>query len=215
MIETIGTSTGTARAEARGSGGRTLRVPNGAAHIEIGAAPATPEPFAAEFRGSRPSVVIGDEGVTVDYGRLRSVGWFIGGFRRTSGRIRLSDDAPWWFEFRRGLADLDADLRGLRLRGLDVRGGVHRVRLRLPEPHGSVIVRISGGANRLEIRRPVRTEFRLRIGGGVSGLAVDDQRFGAIGGGVEWATPGYADSSDRYVIEIVGGARRLFVGTDR
>jgi hypothetical protein len=215
MIETIGTPTGERRAEIEGLGARTLRVPNGAAHLEIEAGPVMSEPFAAEFGAARPSVGIADGGVTLDYGRLRSLGWFTGGFRRTSGRIRLSDDAPWWFEFRRGVADLDGDLRALDVRGFDVRGGVHRVRLQLPEPRGSVSVRISGGANRLEIRRPAGSRFRLRIGGGVSGLALDDARFGAVGGGVEWSTPGYAQAADRYEIEIAGGARRLLVDVDR
>ncbi|MCI0634779.1 MAG: hypothetical protein L0206_12810 [Actinobacteria bacterium] len=113
MIETMGTPTSERRAGTGGLEARTLRVPNGAALLEIEAGPAISEPFAAEFGAARPSVAISDEDVTVDYGRLRSLGWFTGRFRRTSGRIRLSDDAPWWFEFRRGIADLDADLRAL------------------------------------------------------------------------------------------------------
>ncbi len=75
-------------------------------------------------------------------------------------------------------------------------------------------VRIGGGAHKLEIVRPGGAAARLRVGGGANRLAFDDQRYGAIGGVVALDTPGAAEASDRYEIEITGGVSHLTVGPE-
>ena len=49
------------------------------------------------------------------------------------------------------------------------------------------------------------------MGRGVSKLAFDEQRFGAVGGETHLQTPDYEGAADRYDIEVSGGASKLTV----
>jgi hypothetical protein len=52
---------------------------------------------------------------------------------------------------------------------------------------------------------------QLQVHGGANRLEFDAQRFGAVGGDVRLATPGWELATDRYVVEVGGGASRLTV----
>jgi hypothetical protein len=108
---------------------------------------------------------------------------------------------------------VEADLSDLRLQGVHLCGGASRVDLTLPAPSGTVPVRVSGGASHLTLRRPAGVAVRLRVGGGLSKLAFDDMQLGAVGGHSHWQSPAYANATDRYDLEITGGASRLTVTT--
>jgi len=133
---------------------------------------------------------------------------------RTSTDVRLSPSLSWAIEIRGGVSHWDSDLRNLELAGIEVRGGVNKVDLQLPRPTGTAIVRVSGGANQLTLRRPAGVPARLRIGGGASKLELDTQYLGAVGGPVRLDTPDYSNAGDRYDIEIGGGASRIRVVRD-
>jgi hypothetical protein len=60
--------------------------------------------------------------------------------------------------------------------------------LDLPAPASLVPIRISGGASDLGPAPPRRHRRRLAVSGGISDLCLDDQAFGAIGGGARLAT---------------------------
>ena len=51
----------------------------------------------------------------------------------------------------------------------------------------------------------------MRIAGGASKLTFDEQRLGAVGGETQLASPGAERASDRYEIEIGGGASELTI----
>lgn len=92
-----------------------------------------------------------------------------------------------------------------------LKSGISELDLRLPEPSGVVPVRLSGGASRVTISRPAGVEVRLSVKGGASKLTFDEQSFDALGGKVRLKSPGYKEASDRYEIEVSGGASELTV----
>jgi hypothetical protein len=47
---------------------------------------------------------------------------------------------------------------------------------------------------------------------GATDIAVDGQRYGAVGGGLTQQTPGYHTAAARYLIIVSGGADTLTVG---
>ena len=145
----------------------------------------------------------------IDYSQFNPFMW-----GRTSTDVRLSPAASWAIEIRGGVSHWDSDLRSLELRGIEVRGGVSKVDLRLPRPTGSSIIRVSGGASHLTLRRPAGVPARLQIGGGASKLELDAQYLGAVGGPVRLETPEYANATDRYEVEIGGGASQIRVIRD-
>ena len=83
--------------------------------------------------------------------RFRPFDW-----RGRSSEVSLSPSVPWALSLRGGMWQLRADLRGLRLESLEVTGGASDVEIWLPEPAGTVPVRISGGASEVRIHRPAR-----------------------------------------------------------
>lgn len=54
---------------------------------------------------------------------------------------------------------------------------------------------------------------RVQVGHGARGLTLDDQHFGAVGGGTRWQSPGYDQTGDRYDIAVTGGADTLTLQT--
>jgi hypothetical protein len=185
-------------------------VTGGAAHLTIGGA-AMEELFWARFHRPVPSVAVDGATVTVHYPRFGPHGWPGG---RRGGRVTLNRDLAWRLTVRGGVAHLDADLRELRLEALELGQGASQVQLRLPRPAGPVPVRVRGGASRLRIRRPAGVPVLVRVGGGVADLRLDDQEWGAVGGGLRLATPEAMRAPDRYEVEIASGAAHLEIGAE-
>ncbi len=119
---------------------------------------------------------------------------------------------PWELRLRGGGWKVDANLRAVELTALTVEGGASWVEVRLPAPKGRVRVAIHCGASHVRLLRPEGTAAKVRVGGGMYKLALDDSDFGAIGGSVQLETRGASSADDRYEIEISGGASHLVVG---
>ena len=182
---------------------------HGAANLTVRADASMSAIYRGEFYGPKPRVTEADGLITVDYPRFNPLVW-----GRTSADITLSPAVAWGVDIRDGVSRWDADLRGLDLTGIDVRGGLSHVSLQLPRPRGSVLIHVLGGVSNLTVRRPSAVGARIRIGGGASRLALDDQMFGAVGGPVALETPGYAAEGDGYTIEIGGGASKIAIGRE-
>jgi DNA-binding MarR family transcriptional regulator len=183
-----------------------LEFSAGAARVQLRADAPEGALLAARFDGKPPRVTARDGTVTVAYARFGAFGW-----GKQAAAVSLSAAVPWEIELRGGVAKLDADLRPLPLRSLEIRGGAHAVAVSLPPPRGLVHVRLAGGASDVALRRPPRTAARLRVTGGAASLVFDAQRLGAVGGTVVLESPGWDAAADRYEIELTGGAAGLEV----
>ena len=182
---------------------------HGVANLTIRVSPSLATAYRGEFYGPKPHVTEADGVISIDYPRFNPLIW-----GRTAADITVSPAFAWFFDIHDGVSRWDADLRALAVAGIDVRGGVNRVDLQLPQPAGTVRVRVSGGASQLRLRRPTGVPARLHIGGGASKLALDDQGFGAIGGRVQLESPDYSTSANRYEVEIGGGASNVTIARD-
>jgi len=63
----------------------------------------------------------------------------------------------------------------------------------------------------VSLRRPAGAEARVNIKGGAATLAFDEQELDAVGGNVWLQSPGYEGASDRYGIEVSGGANEISI----
>ena len=187
-----------------------LEFVRGAANVTLHVGSGMEDLYRAHFDGPVPDVGAEDGAVTVKYTwTLHPFDW-----RRRGADIALNAQVPWRITVRGGgVSRLDADLGGLRLDSFEVEGGASRVELTLPDPSGTVPIRIDGGASNVTVRRPVGVAARVDVGGGASKLALDGQRLGAIGGETRLESPDYAGDTDRYEIIITGGANNVAVGT--
>ena len=188
------------------SSGR-LMFARGATNVTLSVDPLMEELFRARFDGPLPEVHAQDGDVTIRYPRtFHPFEW-----RKRAAEVTLNRSIPWGIEFRGGLSGLDADLSGLGLGSFEVIGGASKVAVTLPRPSGTVPVRVSGGSSNVPINRPAGVAVRVRVSGGATGLALDDQHFGAIGGETRLQTPDYEGAADRYDVEVSGGASGLTV----
>jgi hypothetical protein len=182
----------------------------GAANVTIRSEPGMEDLYRARFGGPEPDVRVDDGTVTVEYPRtLNPLGW-----RKRSADFALNAGVSWRIAVGGGgLSGLVADLGGLRLDSFEVGGGASGVELELPEPSGTVPVRVDGGASDLTVRRPEGVAASVRVGGGASKLALDGQRLGAVGGETRLESPDYSSATDRYEVVVTGGANNLKVSS--
>ena len=184
---------------------------SGASRLTVRADPSMTDLYRAHFGGQAPRVRAQDATVTIEYPRFLQLFDWLYYLREPLGEVALSARIPWDIEIREGASRLTADLSELELRSLEVSGGASRVEVMLPPPSGTVPVRIVGGASNVAIHRPEGAAAQVRVGGGSTNLAFDDQRFGAIGGEVSLHSPNYEGASERYDITITGGTSNLTI----
>ena len=186
-----------------------LEFVRGAYNATIHADALATDLYRARFEGTVPDVRAEDGTVRVEYPRT----WNPLAWRGHSAAIVLNAAVPWGVEVRGVASEIKADLSGLRLESFEIDGGAGNVELTLPEPSGTVSVRIVGGANNLSVRRPEGVAARVHVGGGASKLALDDQRLGAVGGETILESGSYTGATDRYEITVSGGADNVSVLT--
>jgi hypothetical protein len=74
-----------------------------------------------------------------------------------------------------------------------------------------VAVRLSGVTSSARFRRPGAVPVALRVAGGISHVRLDGRRHEQVAGERRFVGEGFADSPDRYEIEVLGGASEVLV----
>jgi hypothetical protein len=179
-----------------------------AANITLRADRSMEDLYRTRFEGRPPKVRTEADTVTLEYPRFGS-----GRRRPYRSTVTLNGSVPWRIESRGRLTELMADLGGVSLRAFDVQEGASALQVTLPRPAGQVPIQFSNGVAGAAIHRPAGVAVRVHIIGGATRLALDDQHFKAVGGGVNWQSPDWDRASDRYDITILRGAAALAVDT--
>ncbi len=191
-----------------------LSVEGGAYRVALHAGPTGDRLYRATVTsaGGRPATV---ENAT---GSLRVAfpsdgGFLFGGRSRRALDITLSDRVPWTISLSGGAISVSGDAGGGQVAGVEVSGGASSVDLRLPRPHGTVLVTVGGGASRLTLRRPSGTEVRATVRGGASSVEVDGHRVASVSGDAGYTTSGWSAAGDRFDVTVEGGASTVTVTT--
>jgi hypothetical protein len=190
-----------------------LEFARGASRVTIVGADGTTDLASLRFEGTAPMVFADDGRLTIEYPRVSPSEWLRPNRRAVA--VTLNSSLPWELVFSGGVSRLRGDLATLALRSLEIRRGANEVEIDLPEPRGIVSVRIRGGANKVTLRRPTGVPLALVVAGGVSTLTFDDESWGSTGGPMRLASPGAAESPNRYEVEVGGGASRLSIAEVR
>jgi len=162
--------------------------------------------YRAKFDGPVPQVRLRDGTVSIQYkGRLQ---W---DWRERRADVALNASIPWDVEIIGGSNKLQGKLAFVDLRSFELTGGVDQLRLTLGRPAGVVPVRLIGGSNHVRFERPTGVHVQLKLSGGAAGIEFDRQKLGGTGGHTLLETTGAADATDRFVIEVTGGANRITV----
>jgi hypothetical protein len=131
------------------------------------------------------------------------------GARRRHVQITLTDQVPWSIQIGGGAANLRLDLRHARLSKLEISGGANQLDAQLPSPKGTVVISVSGGANNVAIVAPAHSQWRVAVSGGVSAVTINGSSTGNLGGDFQRQSPDYNSATDRFDVEISGGASHI------
>ncbi len=184
-----------------------LIFPTGAVRLILRADAEMAELYQARFDGPAPEVKAKDGMVTVRYSRRT---WLLD-WRQRTAEVTLSAAIPWRIEFRGGAAEITAELGGLDLVGLEIKGGMSMLHLNLPAPSGVVPIKISGGAATVAIERPAGVAARVHLKGWAPAFVFDDQRFSNLGNDVRMQSSGYDGITPGYDIELASSVASLSI----
>lgn len=192
----------------------TLDLNYGAATVDIQAGGVGDSLYQAhvDYPGSDnpPSISLDRESGTLEIRESSSFSPFhLFGSTRRHVLVTLTDRIPWGIQVGGGAANIRLDLRRLQLSKLQVSGGANRLDAQLPTPKGTVLISVSGGASNVMLRAPAQSEWRVAVSGGVSAVTINGSSSGSFGGDLQQQSSGYASATNRFDIEISGGASHV------
>ena len=184
-----------------------LVVSGGAAQVNVHANVEITGLYLANFEGPLPGVKTKNGAVTIRYSR-RLLGL---GQKQGVAKIGLTIAIPWRITIQGGAAEAIADLSGLQLVGLELKGGFSMIRLDLPAPTGRVPIRINGSAPEITVRRPTGAAARLNFKGWTSELVFDDQTASVAGNIAQLQSLHCDPTAPYYDIEITSYSNRVTI----
>ncbi|HEY7124198.1 MAG TPA: MarR family transcriptional regulator [Ktedonobacterales bacterium] len=186
-----------------------LVFPTGAFRLTLRAGDVKDALYQARFEGSVPEVKTREGVVTIRYPRRL----WVPSREKRSAEVALSSAIPWQIMIQGGAWEMSAELGGLHLTAIEIKGGLHAVHLNLPTPSGVVPMQISGGASEVIVRRPAGVAARVHLKGWASGFMFDDQTFSAVGNDVRLQSQGFDPATPYYDIEVASSASQLTINS--
>jgi DNA-binding MarR family transcriptional regulator len=159
--------------------------------------------YRATFEGAMPQVRLRDGRVLVQYRGL-PFDW-----RKRTATFGLNTTIPWTIEAMGGIQRVEADLRAVDVRKVDLVGGAERIQIELGQPRGEVPIRIVGGAKKVRVERPRGVPVRLTVVGSAASATIDGLRLGKNGGESTAESAGWEGARDRIAVEVVGGSKSI------
>jgi DNA-binding MarR family transcriptional regulator len=184
-----------------------LVIPAGVSTLTLRAMRDIRSLYQANFEGVMPSVATKDGVVTIHYPRRL---WILGGMQGAA-EVTLNATLPWWIAIQGGASNITADLTGLDLSGLELKGGMNTISVQLPVPTGVVPITLSGGASTVTLRRPAAVPARVHLKGWASQLEFDNQSYSNLGSDVRLQSPGYEGTAAGYEIEIASSVSMIII----
>jgi DNA-binding MarR family transcriptional regulator len=182
-----------------------LLVRSGLSDLELRSGSSATDLYKARFSGATPQVRLRDGRVIVHYRGL-PFDW-----RKRRATFALNTTIPWSVEVVGGIQRVEADLRQIDVRRVQLTGGAERVQLELGPAGAAVPIELVGGAKSIRIERPKGTPLSLRVAGGVGDLTMDGQALGPKAGMTTVKSAGWTGRGHGYTVEVVGGAKTIEV----
>ncbi|HEY7144747.1 MAG TPA: hypothetical protein VH637_10900 [Streptosporangiaceae bacterium] len=126
-------------------------------------------------------------------------------------RIVLNAAVRWRLVFSGGASQTSVSMAGGRLSGADFTAGTSLLRLVLPDPGGSAVIVLAGGASELDLSLPAGVPARLRLDGGASAVTLNGRSYTGLAGGTVLTMPGWGDAASRYDIVAPAGVSAVLV----
>jgi hypothetical protein len=199
--------THTLAAPVDGRSAATLAVVNGVGHITVHSADIGGDLYRISTPGRSAQVPT----VAQRDGEFQLGFTAVGGATGTPSSVDVivNSAVTWQLRIANGAQMVSLDLRGASISELDLASGVSAVEAWLPEPHGTLIVRETGGVDRLTLHRAARTPVRLTAAGGAGSVSIDAMQHTGVGAGEQFTLDGWTGSTNRLDIDAVGGVAQV------
>jgi hypothetical protein len=125
--------------------------------------------------------------------------------------VVLSSKVRWALRFTGSADEQIVDLTSGQISALDVLGGIRRFELKLPEPIGTVPVRVTGAIEDLSIQSPVGNPVRVQVDSGAKTVAAGDVTLKNVKPG-STLTPKDWKVTNRYDVDAAARVTLLSVG---
>jgi hypothetical protein len=103
------------------------------------------------------------------------------------------------------------DMSGGKLDRLDLTAGATRIEVTLPQPEGTLKVRMTGGVNQFLVHTVGPVAVRVRVGAGAGKVVLGGRTHRGVPPGALLTPPGWAKSPDRVDLDVSAGTGSLTV----
>jgi hypothetical protein len=164
-----------------------------------------------EYSGRKPDVSLNEASGDVHISQSNTSGFFLQS-RRFSLTLQLNSSVPWKIAVNSGASSDAFVLSTVRVASIDVNTGASKEDITVGDPSGTVPITINGGALTVNVHRPPGAAASVSVSGGAASLRFDGRQSKAVGT-LTAQTSDYDRASDRYQIEVDGGADTVTVDT--
>src|ERR1700736_119092 len=209
-----GTQTLDASAKTGGLNHATVHVDVGAANITMaGSSSIGDDLFRAhiDYSGRKPDVSLDQSTGDVHISQGDASGFFFQ-VRRFVLSLQLNTSVQWKVEVNTGAATDTFNLTSVHVAGMDLNTGASHEDITLGTPSGTVPITVNGGALTVNAHRPNGVAASAAVSGGAVNLNFDGHQSHAIGN-LTAQSSDYDGASDRYQIQVNGGASNVTVDT--
>jgi hypothetical protein len=200
---------------ADGRTGATLQVLTGAPVLKIGVAnlgaSGTLLRVSTPTSGPPPQLRMADADDTARTGQSALV--YLSAPEASEITVTLNAAVSWRLDLGGGTKQTVADLRGGQVTGIAVTAGSDVIDLTLPQPHGSVPIKLAAGASQLLLSLPSGVPVRVTATAGAGEISLDGQDHTAVADGSVFTTPDWVPGTTGFDIDAVKGAARIAVTT--
>jgi hypothetical protein len=117
---------------------------------------------------------------------------------------------PWKIAVNSGASSDAFMLSTVRVASIKVNTGASKEDISVGDPSGTVPIIINGGALTVNVHRPPGAAASVSVSGGAASLSFDGRQSKAVGT-LTAQTSDYDHASDRYQIQVEGGADTVTV----
>ncbi|HXB03900.1 MAG TPA: DUF5668 domain-containing protein [Candidatus Angelobacter sp.] len=162
-----------------------------------------------EYSGRKPDVSLDASSGDVHISQSNTSGFFFQS-RRFALTLQLNSSVPWQIAVNSGASSDALMLSTVRVARIDVNTGASKEDITLGDPSGTVPININGGALTVNVHRPAGAAASVSVSGGAASLSFDGRQSKAVGT-LTAQTSDYDHASDRYQIQVDGGADTVTV----
>ncbi len=189
----------------------SVRVKANAAQITMEGADIGADLYRAHvvYSGNTPGVAFAESNGHLQILQGNSSGFFFQD-RRFALDLKLNTAVIWKIAVDSGASSDSFNLANARVSGIELHTGASREDITVGAPSGLVPITIDGGARTVNVHRPKGVAASVAVSGGAVNLTFDGRQSHAVGT-VTAQTSDYNRASDRYQIQVNGGASNVTV----